>query len=926
MRYFSFILTMLMLCFCDVMASQKLNRDPQLRTGRLANGLTYYIYPNARPRGEAVYRLFVKAGSVQEDENERGIAHFIEHMAFNGTRHFPGDGIVRFLQSKGAKFGKDLNAHTAFTETVYKLQLPTTNAAVVDSTMLILADWAGGVTFAPEEVDRERGVIMSEWRQRGGRRMEASQLLLDELLNGSRYARRMTIGDTAVIQHATAATLRGYYDKWYTPSRMAVAVAGDIDADVIEQLIKRYFSGLKGKDLMWRHVAIPPFSKTSAKVSTDSLATSNQLEIVTLCDMPPAVKTANDYRQYLMRALVNRLVKQRFNSLSFSNPAYDKAGIQYASFIGATGVVDASVELSKGKIKDGIVDYIDHYRQIEAWGFTSQEIRRVSKALESGLRLKAEGRTGTSSSNIMESIYADYYSGNTCISLADEYALMRRLLPAMDSVAVLKAVRQILRPASRHYLLTGNSRDISLDSLSLMALVDEAYRRPLLPRYKSDTTVPDELCDVKYSRHIVSETAIPAIAATDLRLDNGTRVIFRHTDAEPDRILLSGFRKGGQYAIDSSLYVTGIVGPPVVSLSGAGDFTRDAISSYLAGNTASVRLLVDKHRTGVAASAHLEDMETMFQLLWLRWTRPRLDDNVFKLTMDKLIEADSLRHDTSSKIFSKQVQHVLNGDNYIYADLTRNRLRQEVKRDSILSLMRRFYGPAGGYTFIVTSSATLDEVRPFIETYIGGLPSGNGDTLWVAPPRHVVTADTTLVGHADDDDRATVTLLFPQYTDSTEYFRRQVLEDMTKSVMRQALLAKLREEMGKVYSVTVSISSTPYPSFLQLGTIAFVCKPDDAGSLVKAARQVVDDIVSNPAAYAEVIADVKANLIKDHATQAQRPAWWTTWIRNAIYTGHEQWQRLTSYDDIVNGITADDFAAFARQCFVSARKVTTVLK
>lgn len=925
MRRISIIIAVLMLCICDCMAGGKLKRDSNLRTGRLSNGLTYYIYPNARPRGEAVYRLFVKAGSVQENNDERGLAHFIEHMAFNGTRHFPGDGIVRFLQSKGAKFGKDLNAHTAFTETVYKLQLPTTNAAVVDSTMLILADWAGGVTFAPDEVDRERGVIMSEWRQRGGSSTKASQLLLDELLNGSRYANRMTIGDTAVIQHATAATLRGYYDKWYTPGRMAVAVAGDIDADVIEGLIKRYFSDLKSKDTQWRHVSIPQFGETRAKVSTDSLATSNQLEIVTLCDMPPAVRTADDYRQYLMRALVNRLVKLRFNSLSFSNPAYEKGGIQYASFIGATGVVDASAELQKGKIKEGITDYIDHYRQIEAWGFTSQEIRRVGKALESSLRLKAEGRTGTTSTSIMESIYADYYNGNTYISLGDEYALMRRLLPAMDSVAVLKAVRQILRPAHRHYLLTGNNRDISLDSVSLMALVEEASRRPLLPRYQSDTTMPDELCDVKYSRHIVSETPIPAIAATDLRLDNGTRVIFRHTDAEPDRILLSGFRKGGQYAIDSSLYVTGLVVPPIVSLSGAGDFSRDAISSYLAGNTASVRLLVDKHRTGVAASAHLDDMETMFQLLWLRWTRPRLDANVFKLTMDKLIEADSLRHDTPSKLFTKRVQRVLNGDSYIYDDLTRDRLR-EVRQDSALSLMRRFYGPAGGYTFIVTSSASLDEVRPFIETYIGGLPSGSVDTLWVTPPRHVVTTDTTLVGPSDDKDRATVTLLFPQYSDSTEYFRRQVLEDMTKSVLRQALLGKLREEMGKVYSVSVSISSTPYPSFMQLGVIAFVCKPDDVDSLIAAARQVVGGLVANPAAYAEAIADVKANLIKDHATQAQRPAWWTTWIRNAIYTGHEQWQRLTDYDGIVNGITAADLAAFARQCFVSVPKVTTISK
>lgn len=923
-------LTLLLLvsaaCLCHALAAKPLKRDARLRTGRLDNGLTYYIYPNDRPKGEAVYRLFVKAGSVMENDDQRGLAHFLEHIAFNGTRHFPGDGIIRFLQSKGAKFGKDLNAHTAYTETVYKLQLPTADASVVDSTMLILADWAGGMTISPEEVEKERGVIMSEWRQRGGSQTAASQRLLDELLNGSRYAQRMPIGDTAVIQHATAATLRRFYEQWYTPDRMAVAVVGDVDADEIENLIKRYFSKLhKGGGADWRHVMIPPFAETTGKVSTDTLARTNELEIVTLCPLPNSVKTKDDYRQYLTRAVVNRLFKQRFNSLSFSNPAYDKASVQYASFLGATGVVDASAELSKGKVREGIADFIAHCRQIEAWGFTNGEIRRVGKSLEKSLRLKAEGRSGVSSAQIMESIYADYYAGNTFISLKDEYALMQELLPKIDSTAVLKAVRKVFKPANRHYLLTGNSADIDIDSVALVSLIAEAYGQPVLPRYHDDTTMPDELCNVEYARHIVSEKKINAIDATDIRLDNGTRVLFRQSLAEPDRIQLSGFRKGGQYAIDSAQYVNGIVGPPMVSLSGAGGFTRDALASFLSGNTASVRMLVDKMRTGVAASAHLDDMETMFQLLWLKWTQPQIDDNVFRLTMEKLIEADSLRHPTPTQLFTKRMQRLLNGSDYIHDDLTKERLRAEVVEDSILPVMRRFYGPAQGYTFIVTSSAPLEEVRPLIETYIGGLPTGKADTAWVAPARHVVAADTVLTGHSGEADKATVTMLHLQYSDSTDYFKRQVLQDLTKNVLRQAMLKTLREEMGKVYSVSVSISSTPYPTFLQMGTIAFVCKPGDDSTLVAAARKVISDFTLNPQAFAEEIADAKANLIKEHAKQAQRSAWWTTWIRNAIYYGHEQWQRLNDYDAIVDGITDAELSAFARQCFADARKVTAIL-
>ena len=370
--------------------AQPLKRDPKLCMGRLDNGLTYYIYPNKTPRGEAVYRLFVKSGSVNERDDQQGLAHFLEHLAFNGTEHFPGDGIIRFLESKGAKFGKDLNAHTSFNETVYKLQLPTTDPLLVDTTLTILSDWAGGLTIAPEEVEKERGVIMSEWLARGGSNTDNSMRMVMELLNGSVYSRRITIGDTAIIRHCTPQVIRDYYEQWYRPELMAVAVVGDIDVKQIEQLIRKKFSKLSSFGDKKTPVvpSIPEYTSEEATIATFPGATKAELDILMLMPLPHEVETADDYRLYLQRSLINSLMKLRMNSLSFDDPAYAKGSIQYSRFLGTTGVTDASVELTKGKLRQGVLDFIKAEQQILHYGFTNSEISRAKTSLLKSLRNK----------------------------------------------------------------------------------------------------------------------------------------------------------------------------------------------------------------------------------------------------------------------------------------------------------------------------------------------------------------------------------------------------------------------------------------------------------------------------------------------------------------------------------------------------------
>lgn len=922
-----------MLLLMPLLASaQQLSRDPQLRMGRLKNGLTYYIYPNQTPRGEAVYRLFVKSGSTNERDDQQGLAHFLEHLAFNGTKHFPGDGIVRFLESKGAKFGKDLNAHTSFNETVYKLQLPCTDPLMVDSTLTILSDWAGGLTIAPEEVEKERGVIQSEWLSRGGTQTDNSMRLVMELLNGSIYSRRITIGDTAIIRHCTPQVIRDYYEQWYRPELMALAVVGDVDVDQMERLIKKKFGELKPIDPIspigsMSSPAIPEYTEEVVRIATASGVKTTELDMLMLLPQPPAVQTADDYRQYLERSLVNRLMKTRFAALSFDNPAYAKGSIQYSRFLGATGVTDASVELTKGRLRKGIADFITHQQQIYRYGFTQSEIARAKKAVLSSMRNKVAGAgKNVRSTSLMDEIYADYYDGNILISREDELQLVERYLPAIDSLSLLRLIQQTFESRPQHFLLRGGDevqQEVS-DEDDLHLLIN-TYRQQPVGRYWHQTDVPDQLTSLEPADHIVSEQPIPEIGATDLRLDNGARVIFRRADTEHDRLTLSAFRKGGHYGLDSLQYLTGVVAPGVISLSGAGDFSREALSHYLTGNTASVRLLVDKMRTGVAGSAHLQDMETMFQLLWLRWTQPRLDTAVCRLTIDKLKENYRLKPDTPQDRFSRELGWLLGGRNYTNSVMTDTLIDQQVRPADMLALHHRFFGPATGFTFVLMGDCDLEDVRPYISTYIGALPAGQPDTTWVSPARQIPHRYTEFISPTNDQQKASVVLTFQQDRPQGDLQRQEVYGSALKAILRSALLKRLREDMGKVYSVSASVASGRYPTYLSRSTIAFVCQPADVDTLIGAVHDELQQLYTQPQHYADYLDDVRQNLIKEHALQCQQTSYWTSWLRNSVYNNQEDWTWMNRYDDVVRQMTIDTLAAYAHHVLRDAYEVKAVL-
>ena len=908
-------------------SSEFLQYDKNLIVGKLDNGLTYYIYPNTNPKGEAVYRLFVKAGSVMEKENQRGLAHFLEHMAFNGSYHFPSDGMVRFLESKGAKFGKDLNAHTSFNETVYKLQLPSSNPQMVDSTLTILADWAGGLSIDSMQVEKERGVILSEWLSKRDAKRDSDTAFLLELLNSSHYSERMTIGDTAVIRNCKREDILDYYQTWYHPSLMAVAVVGDINPEQVETLIKEKFGKLSSlASPIWKQCHIPVYKKEAVKILTNESLKTIELDMIQLLPLSKPVRTAKDYKAYLTRTLLNRLFKMRMNAWAFENPSYRKASIQYSSFLNATGVLLCSVELLPGKMEKGISEFIAQQQQIFRYGFTETEIEHAKKVIYNNLENKLQNQQSPASVELMNDIYADFYVGNRFTSLQEEYRLVQRYFPELDSVALVRNLAKVYSPQKMHYLLRANEKaneEVNGDA-TLMSIIKEA-RKQSSKRYNKYFSVPDELCQLPSGGHIVREENIPEIGAVSLWLNNGTRIIFKSSELDKGKVLLTGFRKGGLYSLDSLHYYTGIFAPSIISLSGAGNFSRDALNYFLAGNSASMRLLVDKTRTGLAGVSQVKDMETMFQLLYTKWMYPQLDTAICKQTIEKTKENYRVKQKSPTEVFQEELMWLLNGRNYTNTILSDSLITRYVKQEDMLPLFNRFYGAAKDYTFVILGDCTIEDIKPLITIYIGGLPKGSNDTDWRYTERNIPHKSRSLIHHTGDSPKASVSLIFQQDSLLEEFSSFTLKSNVMKAMLRTCLLNRLREEMGKVYSVSVASSAGLYPSFLSRTMIGFVCLPEDVDSLVNATQEELQRLYEYPESFEGILMDVKSNLLKDFELDKQKNSFWTSWIRNSIFNQQGDWKYLNDYAQTVNSITAKDISSFAKSLLSTTPMIKAVL-
>lgn len=921
-RLFSFRLLVCCLFLSAVGASAKeVKRHPGLIEGQLNNGLSYYIFPNGYPKGEAVYRLFIKSGSVYEKESQKGLAHFLEHMAFNGSQHFPGNSLVRFLESKGARFGKDLNAHTSFNETVYKLQLPSNDPFVVDSTITILADWCGGLLLDSLEIENERGVILSEWLSKTGPKFDAQNALLMELLNNSHFSQRIVIGDTAVIKNFSHQELHDFYNEWYHPSLMAVAVTGDIDAEAVEKAIVEKFGGYYGKKKRLPDYTISDYREMEIKTVIHE--SFDKIELIGLQLMPllPPVKKEKDYPAYLQRILLNRLFSLRLNALSFDHPDYNKASVGLSSFLNEKSILITSVELQPNKVVSGADQFLHHLEQMYRYGFIPAEIERIKKSYLASLERRAYSKAPVQSISLMNEIYSDFFTGNAMVIPEEEFRLAQKFIEKIDSASLVRYMQETMDWDKTHFLLTSfeTEGDETLLRDSIFTIVSNIKKKTLRPYAKEIEIRSELLHDTPSGGKIVSRKQIPEVGIDELNLSNGATVFYKHSPEDKDRVVLSGFRKGGLYAVDSTYYVSGSYAPSIIGLSGAGNFSRDELSYFLAGNTASVRFLIDKTRSGISASSAPVDVETLFQLLYLKWTQPRIDNSVFNQVKEKAIESYQNKNETGSEKFYHGLADLLQEDNHTTRKLNDTIIIRELHADKALKVFNDTFGGAGNFTFVIISDLSLEELEPYIETYLAGLPKGTPDMDYKIKRRlNPIHEKTVFEQHIGENPRASVSLIFQQDAAGESPALSSLEDDLIKAVIRMKLLRALREELGMVYSVGVTASSTLYPSPVSRQTISFTTAGENVDALIDRTFSELRKMANEPDYFASELNDVKTNLKKEMQLNKQKNAFWSSTIRNTIFNKEKDWHMVTDFNKVIQGISPAQIAEKIRERMVES--------
>ena len=843
--------------------------DPQITVGTLPNGLRYYVRQNRVPQGRAELRLAVNAGSVLEDEDQRGLAHFVEHMAFNGTLHFPRLEVVNFMQSLGMRFGAHVNANTSFDETIYELQIPTENPAVIDRALLALEDWAHNVTFDPVEIDKERGVILEEWRQGLGAGERISNKQFPMLLKGSRYAERLPIGTPEIIQNANPARLKQFYADWYRPDMMAVVVVGDVEKTAVEAMIKTHFApiptALSPKPRATFAVADQP--GTVYATITDPEATATRIDVSVRMAARRFV-TISDYRRSIVDRLFGALLSSRLDEIANSpNAPFLRAQTDRGLLVRTAELTSLSALVPPGGVERALTSLFTEINRAARFGFTQTEVNREKLNTQLYLERAMAERDKSASGPLADEYVRNFIHNEPIPGIVYEYGLSQRFTPEITLAEVNALAKEWVPDRNRLVVVVAPDQDrATLPNEARMAAVIKAADSATTTAYVDTVSTQPLLARLPTAGAVAATTTNDAFGITEWRLGNGARVVLKPTMYKDDEILFRGVSPGGTSLAADPDFIAAATAPEVVEQGGIGAFRSVDLQKVLAGTTAFVRADIGPVEEGLAGGSSRRDLEKMFQLIYLRFTAPRADPVAFGVLKDQLKVALANQQLMPDTVFDDAVSAALTQNHPRAQPLTPARLDQ-MNLDKSLAFYKDRFADASDFVFVFVGNFDLATMKPLVERYIGSLPSlRRGEApkdIGMHPPAGVVDN----VVRSGIEPRSQVSIIFNGPFQNDEQHR--VITSAMAETLAGDLQRTLREDLGGTYGVSVQPNYTKKPTEEYRLTISFACDPARTDSLVSAAFRVIERFRTFGPTASQV-ADARAGLARDFETNSQR--------------------------------------------------------
>ena len=733
----------------------------------------------------------------------------------------------------------------------------------------------------------------------------------------------MTIGDTSIIKNFKDQELIDYYHKWYNPALMAVAVVGDINPKEVEKQIKKCFGDFVSQPIeTYKTYGIDSYEDVSFRIVKDSSFNKTLFEILKV--MPPLdpVVEESDYHKYLEKNIVSTLLKNRLTDLFYSSKPYFSAGMSISGFLNVSQIFYGKVELNPQKTDNGIDSYLKILNQIMTYGFTEDEIKKAKNKYAGILYSRSNAKNDRDSQKILDEIYNDFYSGHRIITASTEYKLFKKYADKIDSKSIMNYLKKI-NSYNSHYLLTTFQEELS--NYNIDSIVTASLNEEVTPYEKKVNTPKELIKDFNKKGSVIRREKIAEIDADVLSLSNGAKIIYKQSDNDKDNTQISGFRKGGLFALDSANYINGLYCTSILSACGVGQYTREELDFYLTGKNISVRFLIDKTRSGVIASSSNRWITEMLQLMHLRWTQPRIDEKQFNLVKNKNINQIMESKRSAEDLFKEEVAIALQGNNYVTKTITEASIFENLQQDSIIPVFNQCFGNATDYCFIVVSSLPLSLLEPDLIKYIGALPFGKVRQDYQFKRYDFPEDSFTIESFSSDSPKGSVSLIYNQNRLPFELTEFNIKADIMKSVLRTRLLAELREKMGKVYSVGVAASGTVLPDTLCRETISFSCDPEDKDILTEKVAAVINEMIAEPQSMINIITDVKKNMVKTHLAEKQKSSFWSSSIRNAICFNYKNWDSVNNYEAMVEKISIEDIAEMMKHCFIESPCIKTYL-
>ena len=897
--------------------------DPAVRAGVLANGMHYYIRKNAMPEKRVELRLVVNAGSVLEEDDQRGFAHFLEHLAFNGTKNFPKTEIVKYLESIGVRFGADLNANTSFDETIFILPVPTDSAGILDRSFQFLSDVASGITFDSLQVVSERGVVLEEWRGGLGADERIRDQQLPVFLAGSRYAVRLPIGLPTIIESANPAPLRRFWRTWYRPDLMAVVAVGDIEPARLQALITKYFGAIPKALAPRARVAssVPDVDTTRISILKDKELTNTQLSV--RWQQPSRVdRTVADYRRSLVENLQDAMFNQRLDEIAQGPGApFLNAGAGRGNFVRPMDIYVWSAMPKEGMALQTLQALLTESERVRQHGFLQSELDRARTNLLRGYERAFDERDKTTSDSFVEAYIGNFLSGESYPGIAYETSLVRNLMPLVSLDEINALALRSRTAANRTVALT------SPDKQGLVVPSDADIRNVLtstatatVAAYTETIAAGALVTTPPKAGKVVTELTIAAAGLTEWTLSNGVRVFVKPTDYKADEIVMRAWSPGGLSLLNDDDVLRAQQAPDAMGRGGLGNYSLIDLGKKLTGKAVRVSAFIDELNEGVMGSASPRDLEAMMQLIWLRLQAPRADTSAFQAMLQQYTAALANKDADPQSVFSDTVQVTLAQGNLRFRPLNVQRL-QELDLARMEQIYRDRLSDATDMTFLLVGTIDLATLKPLVEQWIGALPaSGRKETPRDVGPKLLAGSVQKTVKKGIEPQSTTLMMV----TGEAPWTREQAyLASSLGQLLEMRLLDRLREAMGGTYGVSVdaSISRAPRQEF-QVG-IQFGSAPARADALYQAILQEMD-LLRRVAPSAKEVERVREQQRRELEVARRQNGYWLSALSTKIEFGDDPATIMQS-EQLISALTPAQLLAAAKVYLNTANVARFVL-